>query len=145
MARLCNLCAGISFKRLIELAKEEYAGGLFPEKAFLKHHACFRDLEQAAVLGCELCTLISESYKDSVRFYGPRWACLGYDITLASDDDGLSSQRPSDVRLALSNLHTRSSSADVETFDALLVHFGPNVLGHRPTLRLTLSTARGQI
>jgi hypothetical protein len=117
MAYRCPHCTTLSIQLLVDLTKEEFIAGSFPEGAFYQHHASLEDLEDSASRECALCQLI-----------------LGYlQNTSESDDEELSKYALAkllpftNIKIAINSSHVYGSEPleKVWVFDTLMVQVGP--------------------
>ncbi|KAK0719369.1 hypothetical protein B0H67DRAFT_572979 [Lasiosphaeris hirsuta] len=150
MAQKCRFCAGFTISHPIELAKEEFRGDIFPDNAYYQHHACFRDLEQSAENGCDLCRLILDCFAERDDLNWPRtWAGAGADIDWsmysAAREMGVSiSRSPSTHHNSFAQSQWNSSPSSI-----LSSQFAPSdqddefPMDSFPTLGLTLSRPVG--
>ncbi|KIW02514.1 uncharacterized protein PV09_06313 [Verruconis gallopava] len=159
MSARCSYCANLSFRYLIELAKEEFQAHLFPQRAYYQHHPSFNSLEVSAARGCDLCALILDCFKRSSPYTTPG---LWPETWLAANvDEGKSMYsaakqlNQSDIKIALNSSHPYFAEdiRSVQVFDSLLIQVGeiesPDDAEHvdeeqypLPSLSLTLSTPR---
>ncbi len=131
MAR-CKLCAGLSVRVLLDLAKEEFGSWDFPRRAFYQHHQSLHDLEEAARQGCDLCHLILDSFKGAPtendrpttwprNWLGPQCPIDGsmYAVAKGLPDSNVRVCINSDAYYSLITLN------EVSMLDMLLVQVGP--------------------
>ncbi|KAK5652811.1 hypothetical protein OQA88_9477 [Cercophora sp. LCS_1] len=161
MSTRCQPCCGLSIEHLIDLAKTQYGGFTFPDKAYYAHQASFDDLEASAENGCDLCRLIVDCYKGApLDWYNwpSIWKGSGNDIN-DSMYMAIRELDATDVRIAIDSSHAFAGTDDLEdirVFDSLMVQVGASSDSWEdydrrrsnsstyslPTLRLTLSAKR---
>lgn len=131
MTKRCTYCANLAIEKLVEFTKEEYSGGTFPRKASYEHHRSLEDLETAASNGCDLCQLILECFKGSIRedndglMWPDRWekSPPADEYTVYDEAKELSKTK---VRMSIDTRNHPNDSVlePGQVFDVLLVHVG---------------------
>ncbi|KAI1758258.1 HET-domain-containing protein [Xylaria castorea] len=121
----CDYCARLSISLLVDLAKVEFSSRCVPQEAFYQHHASLDDLESSAISGCDLCTLIFNSFRGTPQHAPTQW--VGH--TLEAEDSMLATTqtlRATDIKIFIDaeHLYTAESLENVRVFDALRIHVG---------------------
>ncbi|KAL2204658.1 hypothetical protein CC79DRAFT_1398914 [Sarocladium strictum] len=133
----CRYCAELSIEALVELASHEsFMTRSFPRRSYYQHHESFKDLEAAAIAGCDLCLLISDSFKgsfyptdDNDFFWIPHWERLPPPSAMTMYDY-IQDVEHTNVRLSINTQNGlqayESERMDAaQALDTLLVHVGP--------------------
>ncbi|KAF7957338.1 hypothetical protein EAE96_002924 [Botrytis aclada] len=152
MTQRCTYCANLSLSHLIDLAKIDFNGHVFPNQpttgdlmgsfvwtsslansdnspkgkkpmAFYSHHKCFQDLVKSTEVGCDLCEVILTCLKRRIP---------GEDDERKGDDSDeiywtdFSRRRETDIKLSINSSHVYPDATldGVQMLDTILVHVG---------------------
>ncbi|TGO58124.1 hypothetical protein BCON_0058g00060 [Botryotinia convoluta] len=158
MTQRCTYCANLSLSHLIDLAKIDFKGHVFPNQpttgdlmgpfvwtsslanpdnspkerkrmAFYPHHKCFQDLVKSAETGCDFCEVILTCLKKRIP---------GEDEDSRGDNTDeiywtdFSRRRETDIKISINSSHVYPDATldGVQMFDTISVHVG-NFGDHR--------------
>lgn len=134
----CRYCNGLSIEALVGLAaKDSFMPRSFPRRSYYQHHESFADLEAAAAAGCDLCLLISESFKgsfylaeDNELLWAPHWEKQPPPSAEMTVYDYVQELEQTDVKISINTQNQvpkpENSEMDAaQALDTLLVHVGP--------------------
>ncbi|TGO32865.1 hypothetical protein BHYA_0283g00130 [Botrytis hyacinthi] len=158
MTQRCTYCVNLSLAHLINLAKIDFKGHVFPNQpttedlmgpfvwtsslanpddspkerkpmAFYPHHKCFRDLVQSAEMGCDLCEVILTCLKKRVPGEDEEGRGDNSDEIYWTD---FSRRRETDIKISINSSHVYPNATldGVQMLDTILVHVG-NIGDHR--------------
>ena len=129
----CQYCTALCINTLVELAKKEFSGHVFPKQAYYKHHDSIDDLEKSAENGCSFCLFVLRCSKaipsDAKEMWEQDYHSLDCESAeSASIYEVAKSQPQSDIKIAINSSHLYvSEPLDlVRLFDVLMVQIGPS-------------------
>ncbi|KAF5875696.1 putative heterokaryon incompatibility protein [Botrytis fragariae] len=152
MKQRCTYCSNLSLSHLIDLAKIDFKGHVFPNQpttedsmgpfvwtsslanpdksprerkpmAFYPHHKCFQDLVKSAEIGCDLCEVILTCLKK--RIPGEDEDSRGGNADEIYWTD-FSRRRETDIKISINSSHVYPDATldEVQMLDTILVQVG---------------------
>ncbi|TGO86045.1 hypothetical protein BPOR_0340g00050 [Botrytis porri] len=152
MTQRCTYCVNFSLSHLIDLAKIDFKGHVFPNQptagdlmgpfvwtsqlpnldnspkerkpmAFYPHHKCFQDLVKSAEMGCDLCEVILTFLKKRVPGEDEESRGDNSDEIYWTD---FSRRRETDIKISINSSHVYPDATldQVQMLDTILVHVG---------------------
>ncbi|TGO20806.1 hypothetical protein BPAE_0264g00080 [Botrytis paeoniae] len=152
MTQRCTYCANLSLVHLIDLAKIDFKGRVFPNQptteglmgpfiwtsllanpddslkegkpmAFYPHHKCFQDLLKSADMGCDLCEVILTCLKKRIPGEDEESQGDNSDEVYWTD---FSRRRETDIKISINSSHVYPDATldGVQMLDTILVHVG---------------------
>ncbi|TGO74258.1 hypothetical protein BELL_0296g00090 [Botrytis elliptica] len=152
MTPRCTYCADLSLAHLIDLAKIDFKGHVFPNQpttkdlmgpfawtsslanpddspkekkpmAFYPHHKCFQDLLKSAEMGCDLCEVILTCLKKRIPGVDGESQGDNSDEIYWTD---FSRRRETDIKISINSSHVYPDATldEVQMFDAISVQVG---------------------
>ncbi|KAF7916380.1 uncharacterized protein EAE98_010680 [Botrytis deweyae] len=152
MTPRCTYCADLSLAHLIDLAKIDFKGHVFPNQpttkdlmgpfawtsslanpddspkekkpmAFYPHHKCFQDLVKSAEMGCDLCEVMLTCLKKRIPGVDGESQGDNSDEIYWTD---FSRRRETDIKISINSSHVYPDATldEVQMFDAISVQVG---------------------